>query len=141
MFLRCSHTKEEVMNKIIIFTLLTLVFLSGCQSTKEPSFIGNIQEIDQTKLKDFWVPKSNKVEVLSGRPNWLPKGAGKASYVIIIDSSGSEVSKKLVSSTPEGWMTQKLLNKMPKTKYKAANSNNLKVPVKVLVKSEVKIVG
>ncbi|MDG1751917.1 MAG: hypothetical protein P8I03_09695 [Thalassotalea sp.] len=92
-------------------------------------------------LTQYWKHDSSKIIMLSGRPDWLPKGAGKASYFITIDSNGQEVSKKLINSTPEGWMTQKLLNKMPKQQYKASETNPGKQPVKVKISSEVKRMG
>ena len=129
------------MNKIILLTFVTTIALFGCSTTKEPSFIGQIIEIDSTELNQYWQHDSSKVIMLSGRPNWLPKGAGKASYFITIDSNGTEVSKKLINSTPDGWMTQKLLDKMPKQRYKPSETNLNKTPVKVKISSEVKRMG
>jgi hypothetical protein len=129
------------MNKIILLTFITAIAIFGCSSTKEPSFIGQTIEIDSTELNQYWQHDSSKVIMLSGRPNWLPKGAGKASYFITIDSNGTEVSKKLINSIPDGWMTQKLLDKMPKQQYKASEKNLNKTPVKVKVSSEVKRMG
>ena len=126
------------MNKIILLALVTTFGLIGCSATKQPTFIGETVEVDSSELSQYWELDSSKVIRLSGRPNWLPKGAGKASYFITIDSNGTEVSKELINSIPEGWMTQKLLNKMPKQQYKASKNNPSKTPVKVKISSEVK---
>ena len=111
------------MNKIILLAFVISIGLLGCSTTKEPSFIGETVEIDSTELDQYWNHDSAKVIRLSGRPDWLPKGAGKASYFITIDSNGTEVSKELINSKPEGWMTQRLLDKMPKQQYKPSDKN------------------
>ncbi|WP_192022158.1 hypothetical protein [Shewanella sp. WPAGA9] len=126
------------MNKIILLAIVTTFGLIGCSTTQEPTFNGETVEVDSSELNQYWEHDSPKVIRLSGRPDWLPKGAGKASYFIIIDSNGTEVSKELINSIPEGWMTQKLLNKMPKQQYKASKNNPSKTPVKVKISSEVK---
>lgn len=125
------------MNKILLFFVVTSA-LFGCTTTAEPTFIGETVEIDASELNQYWEHDSSKVIRLSGRPTWLPDGAGKASYFITIDSNGTEVSKELINSIPEGWMTQRLLNKMPKQQYKASDANPSKMPVKVKINSEVK---
>ena len=56
----------------------------------------------------------------------------------LIDSNGNETSKELVNTFPDGWMTQKQLEKMPNTQYKPADSNTRKIPVKVLITTETK---
>lgn len=126
------------MNKIILLAIVTTFGLIGCSTTQEPTFIGKTVEVDSSELNQYWEHDSSKVIRLPGRPNWLPKGAGKASYFITIDSNGTEISKELINSIPEGWMTQNLLNKMPKQHYKASRNNPSKTPVKVKVSSEVK---
>lgn len=126
------------MNKIILLAIVTTFGLIGCSTTQEPTFIGETVEVDASELNQYWEHDSSKVIRLSCRPDWLPKGAGKASYFIIIDSNGTEVTKELINSIPEGWMTQKLLNKMPKQQYKASKNNPSKTPVKVKISSEVK---
>ncbi|CAM3939999.1 hypothetical protein [Rheinheimera salexigens] len=126
------------MNKIILLAFVTTFGLIGCSTTNEPTFFGETVEVDSSELNQYWEHDSSKVIRLSGRPDWLPKGAGKASYFITIDSNGTEVSKELINSIPEGWMTQKLLDKMPKQQYKASKNNPSKTPVKVKISSEVK---
>ncbi|MBR9727934.1 hypothetical protein ACFOD0_02835 [Shewanella intestini] len=126
------------MNKNILLALVTMVGLIGCSATQEPTFSGEIVELKSSQLHQYWEHDSSQMIRLSGRPDWLPKGAGKASYFVTIDSNGVEVSKELINSIPEGWMTQKLLNKMPKQQYKAAKNNPNKTPVKVKILSEVK---
>ena len=119
------------MNKIILLAFVATFGLIGCSTTKEPTFIGETVEIDSSELNQYWKRASTKVIRLIGRPNWSPKGAGKASYFITIDSNGTEGSKELVNSIPDGWMTQKLLDKMPKQQYKASETNPSKAPVRV----------
>jgi hypothetical protein len=126
------------MNNILILAFITTIGLLGCSTTKEPNFIGNTIEIDSSELSKYWTHDTTKVIRLSGRPDWLPKGAGKASYFITIDSNGTEISKELINSIPDGWMTQKLIDKMPKQQYKPSESNLKMTPVKVKVSSEVK---
>lgn len=129
------------MDKFILLVILLTVWLVGCSATKGPTFIGETVEIDSSELSQYWKYGSSKVIMLSGRPDWLPKGAGKASYFITIDSNGTEVSKELINSIPDGWITQKLLDKMPKQQYKPSETNLNKIPVKVKISSEVKRMG
>lgn len=125
------------MRKLIPIIFATYA-LFGCASKVQPTFIGKTVEIEAAELGQYWKLDISKPIMLSGRPNWLPKGAGKATYVITIDSNGAEVGKELISSTPEGWMTQELLNKMPKQQYSVSESNPNRKPVKVKIVSEVK---
>ena len=126
------------MKKIILLAFVATIGLIGCSTTNQPTFIGETVEIESSELNQYWVHNSSKIIRLSGRPDWIPKGAGKASYFVTIDSNGIEISKELINSIPEGWMTQKLLDKMPKQQYKASETNPNKTPVKVKVSSEVK---
>lgn len=110
----------------------------GCSSTKKLTLNGETVDIDFSELNQYWQLNSSQIVRLSSRPDWLPKGAGKVSYFISINSNGTEISKELINSTPEGWMTQKLLDKMPKQQYKASKTNPNNTPVKVKILSEVK---
>jgi len=125
------------MNKIIIVALSFTLILIGCKSTYEPSYVGDITEVKVSELSNYWVRESTKIKMLSGRPDWLPKGGGKGIYSVVIDSNGYEVTKKLVSSTPDGWMTQKHLDKMPKVRYKPSQANLKMAPVKVQMSFEI----
>lgn len=126
------------MDKTTLLVVVALLGLGGCINTHSPAFLVEPVEIDSSELNNYWERETSKVIRLSGRPDWIPKGAGKASYFIIIDSDGTEIGKELINSVPEGWMTQRLLNKMPKQQYKASINNPNKTPVKVKVLSEVK---
>ena len=88
------------MNKIILLALFLI--LIGCKSTYVPSYTEDVIEIKSTALNDYWVRESTKVKVQWGRSNSFPKGAGKGVFSVIIDSSGYEISRELVSSTPNG---------------------------------------
>ncbi|ABZ75217.1 conserved hypothetical protein [Shewanella halifaxensis HAW-EB4] len=129
------------MNKIILVALSLTLILIGCKSTYEPSYVGAIIEVKESELNNYWVRDPTKIKMLSRRPDWLPKGEGKGTYSIVIDSNGNEITKELVSSTPDGWMTQKHLNKIPKIKYKPSQLNAQKTPVKVQMSFEVKRMG
>lgn len=124
--------------KTVILIMVAACALIGCASTTEPTFIGKTVEIEAAELSKFWKHDISKPVMLSDRPDWLPIGEGKATYFITIDSNGQEVSKELISSTPKGWMTQKLLNKMPKQQYSVSETNPNRTPVKVKVLSEIK---
>jgi len=126
------------MNKLIVLVFVSTIGLFGCTTTQEPTFIGETVEIDSSELNQYWMHDSAEVIRLSGRPDWLPKGAGKASYFIIIDSNGTEISKELINSIPDRWMTQKLLDKMPKQHYTPSEKNLKRTPVRVRISSEVK---
>ncbi|TLU67259.1 hypothetical protein FE810_02960 [Thalassotalea litorea] len=121
------------MKKISIF-LIALALL-GCQATStevEPVFTSEAIEITPDELSNYWVPKSTKVKMLKKRPTWLPKGKGEWTVLTVIDSNGYVVKKTLISSVPEGFMTQSKIDEMPNTKFIPAPSNNKRTPVKFL---------
>jgi hypothetical protein len=132
------------MNKYFSLLFLPVIILSGCQTQPETVqvpqavFNTNVITIEHSQLNQYWSLEQIKPVMLNKRPEWLPRGAGKGEYYITIDSNGNEVSKELISSQPEGWMTQALVNKMPKQQYEPAASNVKRVPVKVKVDFEVK---
>ncbi|MCT7941737.1 hypothetical protein [Shewanella holmiensis] len=118
--------------KKISSILLTLSLL-GCQTTStkvEPVFASETIEIKADELSNYWVFENTKVKMLKKRPTWLPKGKGEWTVLTVIDSNGYEVEKTLISSVPEGFMTQSKLDEMPQVKYEAAPSNRNRVPVK-----------
>lgn len=121
----CSHTNRNTNTP------------SEQAPTPETLAVLNAVEIGADNLSAYWQAKPTKPVKLNGRPNWLPKGAGKFSYHVLIDAQGQEVSKTLVSSTPEGWMSQAKLDKMPKASYVASETNPEHKPVKVLMTAEV----
>lgn len=113
--------------------IFLILFLVGCQSTStesKPSFASDIIEIEVGELSNFWVAGSSKVKILRKRPSWLPKGKGEWTVLTVIDSNGNTVENTLISSNPEGFMTQEQINKMPKTQFVASGANNSRVPVK-----------
>ncbi|MCG9720206.1 hypothetical protein [Shewanella sp. Isolate7] len=131
--------------KLIAKVILTLA-LTACGTSQAPSsasnsgdsaVLNNLLEVSAADLDNYWQAKPVKPFMLKSRPNWIPKGAGKFSYFVVIDSQGNEVSKTLVGSTPEGWMTQARLNKMPKVSYLVSENNPEHQPIKVLLTSEV----
>lgn len=115
-------------------------FRGRFSSTAENTYL-HIRRIwykfELTDLGDNWIREPTKVKIKWGSSNSLSKGAGKGVFTVIIHSSGYEVNKELVSSTPGGCLTQKHLNKMPKIKYKVSQSNANKIPVKVDMTYEV----
>ncbi|MCL1041043.1 hypothetical protein L2712_05215 [Shewanella marisflavi] len=121
----CSHTNSSTNTP------------SEQAPTTETLAVLNPVEIGADNLSAYWQAKPTKPVKRYGRPNWLPKGAGKFSYHVLIDEQGQEVSKTLVSSTPEGWMSQAKLDKMPKASYVASETNPEHKPVKVLMTAEV----
>lgn len=131
--------------KLIAKVILTLA-LTACGATQAPSsesnsgdsaVLNNLLEVSFGDLGNYWQAKPVNPVMLKSRPKWIPKGAGKFSYFVVIDSQGNEVSKTLVGSTPEGWMTQAKLDKMPKASYVASETNPEHKPVKVLMTAEV----
>lgn len=126
------------MNKILLASFFFTLSLVGCTTKYQPLFLSEIEEIEVTELAQYWTPIITKTQYLKGRPDWLPKGGGRASYFVTIDSNGVETSKVLIESNPKGWMKQKFLNKMPIGKYSAAELNISKTPVKFKVVSEIK---
>ncbi|CAM3960618.1 MULTISPECIES: hypothetical protein [Shewanella] len=131
--------------KLITKVILTLA-LTACGATQAPSsesnsgdsaVLNNLLEVSFGDLGNYWQAKPVNPVMLKSRPKWIPKGAGKFSYFVVIDSQGNEVSKTLVGSTPEGWMTQAKLDKMPKASYVASETNPEHKPVKVLMTAEV----
>ena len=105
----------------------------ACQTTPtkvEPVFATETIEIKPEELSSYWVPKASKVKMLKNRPTWLPKGKGEWTVLTVIDSNGYEVEKTLISSVPEGFMTQNKVDKMPKIKFEPSASNMKLTPVK-----------
>lgn len=132
------------MNKYMSLLFLPAMMLTACQTQLEtvqvPQAVFNTKviTIENSQLNQYWLLEQIKPVMLNKRPDQLPRGAGKGEYYITIDSNGNEVSKELISSQPEGWMTQALVNKMPKQQYEPAASNIKRIPVKVKMDFEVK---
>tara|TARA_R110002033_G_scaffold3410_5_gene19443 strand:- start:3055 stop:3462 length:408 start_codon:yes stop_codon:yes gene_type:complete len=132
------------MNKYMSLLFLPAMMLTACQiqpeTVQEPQAVFNTKVIiiENSQLNQYWSLEQIKPVIFNKRPDWLPRGVGKAEYYTTIDSNGNEVSKELVSSQPEGWMTQTLINKMPKQQYEPAASNLKRVPVKVKMDFETK---
>ncbi|MFT6270603.1 MAG: hypothetical protein ACJAVV_003442 [Alphaproteobacteria bacterium] len=133
---------------LLVFALMGLSGLLGCSSTNEPavlyepSFNSYIVVIDAAELSTYWTADTaKKVIMLSRRPDWIPKGIGKAYFYITIDSNGTSVGRELTSSMPEGWMTQKHLDKMPTQHYIPSLANPTRIPAKVKILSELKPMG
>jgi hypothetical protein len=125
------------MNQLVIVIFVLTFGLFGCVSTYQPVFVADIVDIQSTELEQYWLRNTTKPNWSQGRPKWLPKGNGIATYSITIDSNGLEVSKELIESTPEDWMTQKHLDTMPVAQYTAAKTNITKTPVKVAVLAKI----
>lgn len=114
---------------VILFALALL----GCQATTSqpaPVFTSEVIEVTVDELPDYWVAEPTKMKMLKKRPDWLPKGKGEWTVLTVIDSNGNEVEKTLISSEPEGFMTQQQVDEMPRAQYKPAESNKNRVPVK-----------
>lgn len=125
--------------KKIILILLPLI-LSGCQTVPtniEPVFASKIIEIKQEELSTYWVRKTTKIQMLNKRPTWLPKGKGEWTVLTVIDSNGNIVENTLISSVPEGFMTQSQVDAMPKLEYKPSITNGNSVPVKFYATAKV----
>lgn len=119
------------MKKVI--SIFCVLYLVGCQSpsTKiEPVFYTEIIEVSSDNLSNYWVAKPTKIRMLNKRPSWLPKGKGEWTVLTIIDSNGNVVENTLISSVPEGFMTQSKVDEMPITKFEPAPSNYNRIPVK-----------
>jgi hypothetical protein len=132
------ESRKAVMNKIIILLFVSMFGIFGCSSVQSPISIEEIIEIDTSELNKYWFYDLSKSKSFSKRPTWLPKGAGKVFYFVTIDSNGTEVSREFINSIPEGWMTQKLLDDMPKHHFKPSATNPNHIPVKVKVSTGVK---
>lgn len=116
-----------------ISAILLALSLFGCQTTStevDPFFASETIEIKAEELPNYWVLKTTKVKMLNKRPTWLPKGKGEWTVLTVIDSNGYVVENTLISSIPEGFMTQSKLDEMPQVKFEAAASNRNRVPVK-----------
>lgn len=115
------------------------LLLAGCNSTNEgntdettsPTYLTqSIVDIEHEQLSQYWVRKPHSYKA-NQRPKWLPKkGKGIYFFETVIDSNGREVSRTLVRSFPEDWMSQALLDKMPVHKYSVAAKNKNKTPVR-----------
>jgi len=117
----------------IIGILAALLVLSGCNTTTDavaPAFDSAVIEVSVDDLDQYWVSQPVKPKMLKGRPSWLPKGEGSWTVMTVIDSTGKEVEKTLIDAQPKGFMTQSMVDEMPKTVYSPAASNQTRVPVK-----------
>ncbi|GAA0791462.1 MULTISPECIES: hypothetical protein [Pseudomonadati] len=113
--------------------ILIILGLMGCQATStkvEPVFTSDVIEITEKNLPNYWVLKNTKVKMLNKRPAWLSKGRGEWTVLTVIDSNGYVVEKTLISSTPEGFMTQSQVDEMPKSEFKPSEANKNTTPVK-----------
>ncbi|MFY8351826.1 hypothetical protein AAEU29_14905 [Pseudoalteromonas sp. SSM20] len=124
---------------VVLFSLL----LGACNSTekvKEPYFTQAPIKVDQSEVKEYWVFQPQKTKKFSGkRPSWLPEQPGMMTYKLVIDSNGNEVTKELISTTPNNWITQQQLTDMPKISYLPSDQNTNRVPVEVVMKLAVGI--
>ncbi|WP_372766596.1 hypothetical protein [Pseudoalteromonas sp.] len=129
------------MKKTIFITLFFL--LSACNSTEEPSepyFTQAPIKVEQSEVKEYWVFQPQKTKKFRGeRPSWLPEQPGMMTYKLIIDSNGNEVTKELISTTPNNWITQQQLTDMSKISYLPSDQNTNRVPVEVVMKLAVGI--
>lgn len=119
----------------IIGILAALLVFSGCNTTTDtvaPGFNSAVIEVSADDLDQYWVSKPVKPKMLKGRPSWMPKGGGSWTVLTVIDSTGNEVEKTLIDAQPKGFMTQSMVDKMPKSVYAPAPSNQARVPVKFL---------
>lgn len=118
---------------LVAFTLL----LGACSSTEkvsEPYFTQAPIKVEQSEVKDYWVFQPQKAKKFHGkRPSWLPSQPGTMTYKLIIDSNGKEVTKELISTTPDNWITQQQLSDMPKMTYQPSDKNTNRVPVEVVM--------
>lgn len=113
---------------IILFALATIL---GCQVADIKSTPREIVDIELSQLDDYWIEVPTRMKTFDGRPKFIPPGRGQGFYTVTIDSNGEVVSKNLVRSVPEGWMTQKHLDHMPTKTYVASKSNPEKLAVRV----------
>lgn len=123
--------------RVLVITAM-LAALAGCQSTPPSApnasvpaaeFNGPVKQIALEELSSYWVIEDAKPKMLSKRPDWLPKGAGQWRVKTVIDSNGNEVEKTLIDSQPEGFMTQEMVDAMPRQSFKPAESNPERKPV------------
>jgi hypothetical protein len=123
------------MKKAILVSLTLL--LGACNSTEkvsEPYFTQAPIQVEQTEVKKYWVFQPQKSKKFHGkRPSWMPDQPGMMTYKLVIDSNGNEVTKELISTTPNNWMTQQQLTDMPKMTYKPSDQNTNRVPVEVVM--------
>ena len=123
------------MKKAILVSLTLL--LGACNSTEnvsEPYFTHAPIQVEQTEVKKYWVFQPHQAKKFHGkRPSWMPDKPGMMTYKLVIDSNGNEVTKELISTTPNNWMTQQQLTDMPKMTYKPSDQNTHRVPVEVVM--------
>ncbi len=124
--------------RLISLVLLSLGLL-GCAST-QPVYNSDIIEISNVELRKYWIfqPKIYLRRGVSSKhkSNFRSKG-GEWTYSTVIDSNGIEQERILVSSKPEGYMTQFQLDKMPRKTYEPSSGNPQRVPVKFISSSQI----
>ncbi|MDM7860948.1 hypothetical protein QTP81_10100 [Alteromonas sp. ASW11-36] len=119
------------MSKYSMLAMFLFVALVGCQATAEPQFNAETINVEFESLDDYWVEIPEPIKYHKGRPKFIPDGRGSGVYAITIDSNGLVVKKELVSSIPEGWLTQKHVDHMPTKQYQASKNNVERQPVRV----------
>ncbi|WNC69933.1 hypothetical protein RI845_07290 [Thalassotalea nanhaiensis] len=120
----------------IIIKVMVLLGLFSCQST-EPVYTSKIKEIESIKLFDYWIPKPPRG--IQKAPNNVPATGVEWTYFVTIDSNGKAQNLELISSIPEGFMTQERLKKWNKMDYKPSPQNSNRTPVRL--KMSVRIEG
>ena len=126
------------MKKTGVF-LLGFILL-GCQTIEQNTDSGvdtEIVEIEEADLAQYWIRNTNKIKRSKGRPDWLPKGKGEWTVLTVIDSNGLVVERILVSSKPKGFMTQSMLDKMPRSHFTPSSANVNRTPVRYLETSKI----
>ena len=127
------------MNKIYLAVLA--LALMACQSTPKeeivPVFSSAVIEINADDISNYWVVQYKKPKMYNSKPKWLPKGAGEWVYEVTIDSNGKEVEKKLISTTPENYMTQAKLDQFPVENYSPSKNNPNKTPIKFVTSAKI----
>ncbi|WP_414830440.1 hypothetical protein [Alteromonas sp. H39] len=88
-----------------------------------------MKQIKVEDLSAYWVTAPTKTKMLSKRPDWLPEGAGQWQVKTVIDSNGNVVEKTLISSQPKGFMTQEMIDAMPRDTFTPAATNPERIPV------------
>ncbi len=127
------------MNKIYLVVLA--LALMACQSTPKeeivPVFSSAVIEINADEMSNYWVAQYKKPKIYNSKPKWLPKGAGEWMYEVTIDSNGKEVQKKLISSSPENYMTQAKLDQFPVVNYSPSENNPNNTPIKFVTSAKI----
>ncbi len=122
--------------KLFLATLLGLILLTGCTATPQIYLSQEPVAIENSELRQYWVEEHGTFTMSFPGANQPKPGMVKISYVI--DSNGNIFNPEIVESTPAGMWDRGALAALKNMRYRPAEQNPSKIPVRVTTEFEFK---